>query len=70
MQGKISAALKFLDNESTSGVLSLTPDILAELEKKHPEAEPIADNALLYGPIEHIPSYFFDNINETTILLC
>ena len=41
---------------------------MAKLEQKHPEAEPIADNALLYGPIEHIPSYFFDNINETTIL--
>ena len=61
-------ALKFLDNESTSEVLSLIPDILAELEQKHPETEPIADNGLLYGPIEHIPSFFFDNINETTIL--
>ena len=66
MEGKITAALKFLDTDSSSGILTLTPDIIADLEQKHPDAEAIADNTLL--PLDHIPIYVFDCINEENIM--
>ena len=37
MEGKISAAMKFLDTESSSGVLTLSNDVIKELEEKHPQ---------------------------------
>ena len=68
MQGKISAALKFLDTESSTGVLALSDDVIQDLKQKHPTAAPIADNCLLYGPIDSIPKCFFDSIDEQLIL--
>ena len=59
MEGKISAALKFLDAESSSGVLKLTDKVIEELKTKHPNTAPIRDNSLLFGPIELIPKCFF-----------
>ena len=52
MEAKITAALKFLDTDISSGILTLTPDIIADLEQKHPDAEAIADNTLLNGPLD------------------
>ena len=66
MEGKITAALKFLDTDSSSGILTLTPDIIADLEQKHPDEEAIADNT--FGPLDHIPIYVFDCINEENIM--
>jgi hypothetical protein len=41
MQGKLSAAIKFLDKESSSGLLDLSPEILEVLKEKHPPASEI-----------------------------
>ena len=38
MNGKISAALRLLDEENSGGVLPLTPDNLSKLKEKHPAA--------------------------------
>ena len=35
LQGKVSAAIKLLDKESSSGLLSLSPEVLAGLKEKH-----------------------------------
>ena len=68
MEGKISAALKFLDKESSSGVLTLSNDVTQELNEKHPKAAPVSDNSLLYGPIDYIPKCIFDSIDEMLVL--
>ena len=67
MEGKISSAIKYLDRESSSGVISLSDSVMKELKEKHPEAAPISDNILLHGPIDLIPSCFFDSIDETLV---
>ena len=67
LQGKLSAAIKLLDSKSSSGLLSLTPEVLEGLEEKHPEAADNADKSLLYRPIDHIPPSVFDLINEEMI---
>ena len=68
MEGKISAALKFLDNESSAGVLNLSEEVLSELKNKHPKSEDALENSLLYGPILDIPNYLYDTIDEQSVL--
>ena len=41
LQRKLLAAMKLLDNESSSGLLDLSPDVLRGLHDKHPEAADI-----------------------------
>ena len=55
MEGKIDAALKFLEMETSKGILSLTDDILEELKEEHPLAATIQEDSLLDGPIDYIP---------------
>ena len=66
-QGKLSAAIKLLDSESSTGLLNLTPEVLEGLKEKHPEEADIADESLLYGPIDYIPPGVFDLIDEKMI---
>ena len=66
-QGKLSAAIKLLDSESSTGLLNLTPEVLEGLKEKHPGAADIADESLLYGPIDYIPPGVFDLIDEKMI---
>ena len=54
-QGKLPAAIKHLDSESSTGLLNLTPEVLEGLKEKPPEAADIADKSLLYGPTDYIP---------------
>ena len=67
LQGKLSAAIKLLENESSSGLLDLSPEVLEGLKDKHPEAADITFESLLHGPIEYIPPSVFDMINEEII---
>jgi hypothetical protein len=68
MEGKVSAALKLLDKESSTGVLDLTDEVLKDLKMKHPEPAPIQENTLLYGPVDKILECYFDGIDEQTVL--
>ena len=67
MEGKVSAALKFLDSES-SGVLTCSDEVLKELKSKHPDEASIQENSLLNGPILSIPDCFFDSIDEQSVI--
>ena len=66
-QGKLSAAIKLLDSESSTGLLNLTLEVLEGLKEKHPEAAHIADESLLYGPIDYISPGVFDLIEDKMI---
>lgn len=67
LQGKLTAAIKLLDSESSSGVLNITAEVLEGLKEKHSEAADIADESLLYGPTNDIPPSVFDLIDEERI---
>ena len=56
-----------MDSESSTGLLNLTPEVLEGLKEKHPEEADIADESLLYGPINYIPAGVFDLIDEKMI---
>ena len=66
-KGKLSAAIKLLDREISSGVLTLSPAVLEELKKKHPPAADTEEESLFYGLLDIIPSGVFDLIDEQTI---
>ena len=51
MEGKVSAAMKFLDNEHSAGVLELNEKTINDLKEKHPQSEPLSEQGLLKGPI-------------------
>ncbi|CAH3168283.1 unnamed protein product [Porites lobata] len=59
--------MKLLDNESSSGLLDLSPDVLQGLQDKHPQAADIAEESLLHGPIDYIPPNVYDLIDEESI---
>ena len=67
LQGKLSAAMKLLDNESLFSLLDLSPDVLRGLHDKHPEAADIAEESLLHGPVDYIPPNVYDLIDEEMI---
>lgn len=68
MEGKVSAALKLLDSTCATGLLPLTNEVMEQLKQKHPEPAPVEGSPLLYGPLLEIPDYFFDPIDEESIL--
>ena len=41
---------------------------MKDLQSKHPSPAGVADNSLLFGPIDDIPKCFFDEIDEQSIL--
>ena len=68
MEGKLNAALKFLDEDGGKGVLRLSESVIKELKEKHPDPARISKEALLNGPIDYIPKCRFDAIDEQTVL--
>ena len=66
-QGKLSAVIKLLDSESSTGFFNLTPEFLEGLKEKHPKAADFAVESLLHGPIDYIPLGVFDLTDEKMI---
>ena len=68
MEGKKPAALKLLDNAGSNGVLKLTEGVLTELQEKHPKAEPVSSDCLLFGPLTDVPKDVFEEIDEHLLM--
>ena len=65
-QGKLTAAIKLLHKENSSGLLNLSEELLAQLKEKHPVPAEI-EECLLHGPVDLVPPGIFDLINEQRI---
>ena len=67
--GKVTAAMRFLTNcnETKGGLVEMNDETIQELKKKHPPPAPVAEETLLFGPIEEVPDSYFDCINEAMI---
>ena len=65
--GRVSAALKMLTTDYDNGVLTVDDKVYVELHSKHPKQAKIHEDALLEGPIDNIPSNYFDSIDEIMI---
>ena len=69
LQGKVGAAMRWIGSSAT-GILEATPDVKAELTKKHPMAKPATEDSLLHGPVNKIEPVIFDNIEAELIQDC
>ena len=67
MEGKVSAAIKFLSENNDSVVLHADDETIRELQAKHPSPAPIQPDSLLQGPLNQLQDSYFDNINEDII---
>lgn len=67
-EGKISAAIKLLEQQSSSGVLPLSQTTIDELIRKHPSATEAETSVLINGPTPFVDPVMFQNITESTIL--
>ena len=67
MEGKVSAAIKFLSENNDSGVLPADDETIRELQAKHPSPATIQPDSLLQGPLNQLQDSYFDNINEDII---
>ena len=64
LEGQINAALRFVSESSSGGVLPLTDDVMAQLKEKHPNPQPAKLGSLLFGPIDDaIPETLYSEIN-------
>ena len=66
-QGKLTAAIKMLDRENSSGLFQLSDEVLTQLKEKHPSPAEIEEESLLHGPIDLVPPGIFDLIDEHRI---
>ena len=67
MEGQINSAMRFLNDDSSGGILSLTDDVMQQLREKHPEAQPAKSRVLLRGPVQDIPESIYLTINGEMI---
>ena len=68
MEGQINAALRFLNESISGGVLSLTNDVMKQLKEKHPDPQSAKLGSILFGPIEDVmPEAVYLQINGEMI---
>ena len=63
LEGKINAATRLLDDDTSSGVLPLSADVTKNLCQKHPDAKPSNDTMMWHGPFNQLNEIIFDGIN-------
>ena len=67
-EGQINAALRFLNESTSGGVLSLTDDVMKQLKEKHPDPQSAKLGSILFGPIEDVmPEAVYLQINGEMI---
>ena len=68
LQGKVSAAMNYLEANANSAVLDVTPEVIESLREKHPPAQPMKLEGLLKGLVDDVPVTVYDNITGEDIL--
>ena len=66
-EGKVRAALKFLDEHAENAVLTPTEEVVEKLKELHPPPSEIQHNTLLNGPLEENSPVYFLSIDEGEI---
>ena len=65
--GKVGAAIKYLDENAENAVLKPTPEVVEKLQSLHPAPSDILPETLYHGPLNQISTAYFDNITEETV---
>ena len=67
LEGKVNAAIRLPDDDTSSEVLTLSADVIKTLRQKHPNAKPSDDTVMLHGPFNHVNEIIFDGINADLV---
>ena len=67
-EGKVRAALRFIEENADNAVLSPTDEVTTKLQALHPASEEISPNTLIAGPIQPINKAHLLSIDEQEIL--
>ena len=70
LQGKVNAAIRLRDDDSSSGVLPLSADVIKTLHQMNPDAKPSNDTMILHEPFNHVNDIVFDGINADLVGEC
>ena len=65
--GKVNAALRLLDKETSLGVANITDETIGELKKLHPEGKQAEVQTLMKGEVPYFDPIIFHNIDESSI---
>ena len=63
MEGQIKAALRYLSDNGSKGLLPLSDDVMDKLQEKNPEPQEARLGSLLFGPIEDIADCLYHQID-------
>ena len=66
-EGRVGAALKFLEDNADNAVLPPTAEVIQKLQSLHPPAEDISSNSLFEGPTQPVSKALFLTIDEHQI---
>ena len=67
-EGKVRAALKFIEKNANSGLLPSSDDDIHKLKEKHPAPAIVQSESFLQGPVQLPCRAHFADINESLIL--
>ena len=70
LEGNVNAAIRLLDDDTSSGVLPLSADMIKTLRQKHPDAKPSNVTTMLHRPFNHVNEIIFDRINADLVRKC
>ena len=70
LEGKVNAAFRLLDADTSNGALPLSADVIRTLRQKHPDAKPSIDIMMLHGPFNHVNEIIFDGIKTDLVRKC
>ena len=71
LEEKVNAAIQLLDDDTSSGVLLLSTDMIKTLHQKYPNAKPSNDTMMLHRLISHINELIiFDGVNADFVRKC
>ena len=66
-RGKVNAALRLIDDQSSGGVLPLNDEVYQVPRRKHPAAKKEDCSVMLQGKLPSVDTTLFANIDEATI---
>ena len=67
LEGKVAAALQWLDTQCTRSSLNADEEVLNSLKEKHPPSQPSRDSDLLRGPLNKVEPVMFEQIDGHSI---
>ena len=70
LEGKVNAAIRVLNDDTSSGVLPLLDDVKKTIRQKHPDAKTSNDTMILHGPFNHVNETRFNGINDDLVRKC